>query len=189
VISIISTIIHRTAAIADKSGAAIAVYLCEVFGWNDMYPAGAGREHVAKRAAINQWLHWHHRNSRDLTVGFFAPLLRPDLKIPPAVAQAQQTTGVAAIKRLEVTVLFVYLLHSYAFVTVICDHNYNICNDVCVCFLSQGHFRTSPFLVGSAATVADVAVFGDVGQMHFLGLLDFSTYPNVMFFLKKIPPC
>jgi hypothetical protein len=29
-------------------------------------------------------------------------LLRPDLKIPPAVVQAQQASGLAAIKRLEV---------------------------------------------------------------------------------------
>jgi hypothetical protein len=52
-------------------------------------------------------------------------------------------------------------------------------------FLSQGHFRASPFLVGSTATVADVVVFGDVGQMHFLGLLDFSPYPHVL--LAHVP--
>ncbi len=29
-----------------------------------------------------RYLHWHHRNTREITLRLFAPLVRPDLKIP-----------------------------------------------------------------------------------------------------------
>ncbi len=42
---------------------AIMIYLCEKHGWDDLWPADL--EH---RARVNQYLHFHHRNTRELVV-------------------------------------------------------------------------------------------------------------------------
>ena len=57
---------------------AIITYLAEKHGWDDLYP-----KDPRKRAIMNQFLHYHHENTRTFTIALFAPVLRPDLKIPP----------------------------------------------------------------------------------------------------------
>jgi len=56
---------------------AILVYLAEKYGWTDLYP-----KDLQSRARIHQYLHWHHRNTREITVKLIAPFIRPDLKLP-----------------------------------------------------------------------------------------------------------
>ena len=60
--------------------AAILAYLADKHGWDDLYP----RDPQA-RGRIDQYLHWHHRNTREITIRLFAPVMRPDLKIPASV--------------------------------------------------------------------------------------------------------
>eukprot|EP00759_Apiculatamorpha_spiralis_P017602 PhF_6_TR23772/c0_g1_i1/m.33243/K00799/GST, gst; glutathione S-transferase len=50
--------------------AAILVYLCEKYKWTDYYP-----EDAAVRGYINQYLHWHHTNTRLISAEFFRPLV------------------------------------------------------------------------------------------------------------------
>lgn len=64
---------------------AIMIYLAEKHGWN-MYPA----DDPATRAKINEYLHWHHRNTREITLGLFAPLVRRDLTFTPEQIAASQ---------------------------------------------------------------------------------------------------
>ena len=40
---------------------AIMVYLCEKHGWSDLWP-----DDLVHRARVNQYLHFHHRNTREL---------------------------------------------------------------------------------------------------------------------------
>jgi glutathione S-transferase len=54
---------------------AIMVYLAEKYSWEDLYP-----KDPKMRGIIQQWLNWHHRNIRQLTLGLFAPKFRPDIK-------------------------------------------------------------------------------------------------------------
>jgi glutathione S-transferase len=54
---------------------AILAYLGDKFHW-PMYP-----NDPKIRAKIHQYLNWHHRNTREITLGLFAPIMRPDLKI------------------------------------------------------------------------------------------------------------
>ena len=56
---------------------AILVYLANKHGWDDLYPCDP-----RSRARVDQYLHWHHRNTREITIRLFAPVMRPDLKIP-----------------------------------------------------------------------------------------------------------
>eukprot|EP00299_Pterocystis_sp_00344_P004748 c16021_g1_i1.p1 GENE.c16021_g1_i1~~c16021_g1_i1.p1 ORF type:complete len:227 (-),score=46.28 c16021_g1_i1:30-710(-) len=64
---------------------AILKYLARKHKWVDLFPADEKTQ-----ATIDSYLHWHHRGTRELTIAFAAPLLRPDLKFPPEVVAANQ---------------------------------------------------------------------------------------------------
>jgi glutathione S-transferase len=53
-----------------SEAAAIMTYLSSKHGWTDMYP-----KELPKRALVDQYLHWHHSNTRKITVVFFRPYL------------------------------------------------------------------------------------------------------------------
>ena len=55
---------------------AIMCYLCNRFGWTDLYP-----DSPELRAKIDWYLHFHHRNVREASGGLVAPKIRKDLNI------------------------------------------------------------------------------------------------------------
>ena len=77
---------------------AVMSYLCNRHGWHDLYPVDP-----ARRARVDWYLHFHHRNVREASVGLVAPRIRKDLAIALEAASAQQlelpiTARVAAIE-------------------------------------------------------------------------------------------
>lgn len=76
--------------------AAILIYLCEKHGWKDWY--GNTPE---SRGAVNQYLHWHHGNTRKITTSLFAPIVRKDLKIPLKTVRDSREGLVAMLAKLE----------------------------------------------------------------------------------------
>jgi glutathione S-transferase len=128
----------------------ILVYIAETYGLSSLWPKADDEKSRLSRAKIGRWLHWMHRNSREGTIGLFAPLARPDLKLKPNPGPFK-----AAMNVLEQT---------------LAKHK----------FLAET----------STPTLADIAVFADVGQLDNLELFDFSTYPHVkrwMNELRKLP--
>jgi len=75
---------------------AILCYLCNKHGWTDLYPA----DHQ-QRARVDWYLHYHHRNVRDASLGLVAPRIRKDLNIPESVQQAARATLTRALQALE----------------------------------------------------------------------------------------
>jgi len=71
---------------------AILCYLAEKYDLVDLYPTDIGQ-----RALVNQWLHWHHGNSRQFTYALFAPVVRKDLKISQEQVDrdTKRLTGIA----------------------------------------------------------------------------------------------
>ena len=51
-------------------GAAILCYLADRHAWADLYPRD-----LPARALVDQYLHWHHGNTRQLTMALVRPLL------------------------------------------------------------------------------------------------------------------
>ena len=47
---------------------AILTYLGDKHGW-EMYP-----KDPVERARVQEYLHWHHRNTREITLALFAPV-------------------------------------------------------------------------------------------------------------------
>ncbi len=75
---------------------AILCYLCNKHGWHDVYPAEA-----QARAAVDWYLHYHHRNVRDASLGLVAPKIRKDLSIPEATQAAARATLTRALEALD----------------------------------------------------------------------------------------
>lgn len=74
----------------------IMCYLSNKHGWTDVYPA----DHQ-ERAKVDWYLHYHHRNVRDASIGLVAPRIRKDLNIPEATQLAAQATLTNALNGLE----------------------------------------------------------------------------------------
>ena len=75
---------------------AIMTYLARTRGWSDVYP-----EDEQTRARIDAYLHFHHRNIREASVGLVAPKIRKDLNIPEAIQEGARRNLTAALKTLE----------------------------------------------------------------------------------------
>lgn len=75
---------------------AIMAYLSNKHGWDDVYPAD-----FRARGKVDWFLHFHHRNVREASVGLVAPKIRKDLNIPEATQQAARATLTSALNGLE----------------------------------------------------------------------------------------
>jgi len=75
---------------------AILAYLCNKHGWRDVYPEAA-----ESRAQVDWYLHFHHRNVREASLGLVAPKIRKDLDIPESSQLAARATLTNALKGLE----------------------------------------------------------------------------------------
>ncbi len=75
---------------------AILCYLANKHGWEDVYPSAPQR-----RAKVDWYLHYHHRNVREASIGLIAPKIRKDLNIPEATQQAAQSIFTRALRALD----------------------------------------------------------------------------------------
>ena len=78
-------------------GAAILAYIASKHGLDDLYPT----TDLKKRAAVDEYLHWHHRNTRNITVAFFAPVVRLDIKMSADVVKSNTASAFEALRFLE----------------------------------------------------------------------------------------
>ena len=75
---------------------AIMTYLCNRHGWHALYPA-----EPARRARVDWYLHYHHRNVREASTGLVAPRIRKDLAIAEPIQRAAQAAFTRAMVALE----------------------------------------------------------------------------------------
>ncbi|MEN9313610.1 MAG: hypothetical protein RIS35_3 [Pseudomonadota bacterium] len=75
---------------------AILCYLANRHGWDDVYPTDPQR-----RAKVDWYLNWHHRNIRDASIALIAPKIRKDLNIPEVIQQSAQANFARALRTLE----------------------------------------------------------------------------------------
>ena len=75
---------------------AIMCYLCNKHGWDDVYPTDP-----QARARVDWYLHYHHRNIREASLGLVAPKIRKDLNIPEVLQQGAQRTLTAGLHALD----------------------------------------------------------------------------------------
>merc|ERR1712137_50846 len=71
----IPTLVDKQADLALFESHAILTYLAEKYQWKSLYP-----ESPTTRAKIQQYLHWHHLNTRFFTIRLFRPVFLACIK-------------------------------------------------------------------------------------------------------------
>ena len=75
---------------------AIMCYLCNKYGWNDLYP-----DNLEERAKVDSYLHLHHRNVREASIGLVAPKVRKDLSFSEDFLKTSKSNIEKAFKALD----------------------------------------------------------------------------------------
>ena len=130
---------------------AILIYLCETHGWRDLWP-----DALVARAKVNQYLHFHHRNTRELVV-HWSRSLWPSVfgKTDPDEGWFRRNTfpgleNGRAVRRQSLGII-------------------------------EGMLGRSAFLAGDSATLADISAYEELGQNQpkFANCEDYSEYPSI----------
>ena len=130
---------------------AIMVYLAEKHGWTDLYPT----DHAA-RARVNQYLHFHHRNTRELVVHWSRALWPSVFGVTEPDDQWLAQNTFTGSKDNETTV----------------SRTLAILN---------GMLAKSPFLAGDSLTLADISAYEELGQNQprYANCTDYDGYPAI----------
>lgn len=75
---------------------AIMCYLASKHQWTELYP-----DDLQQRARVDRYLHYHHRNVRDASLGLVAPRIRKDLNIPEVMQQSAAANFRRALNAFE----------------------------------------------------------------------------------------
>ena len=75
---------------------AIMGYLCNKYEWDDLYP-----KNYEDRAKVDSYLHLHHRNVREASIGLVAPKVRKDLNFSEASLNISKVAVEKAFKAIE----------------------------------------------------------------------------------------
>ncbi len=137
---------------------AIMIYLCEKHGWRDLWP-----EDLVARAQVNQYLHFHHRNTREL-VESWSRALWPTVfgKSDPDEAWYLRNTFVGVRNNAEVA--------QQALRTI------------------ETLLERAPFLAGESLTLADLSAYEELGQNQprFANCTDYRPYPHIRRWLAEM---
>ena len=137
---------------------AILIYLAEKFGWQDLWP-----EDLHARARVNQYLHFHHRNTRELVIGWSRTLWPNLLGVDdPDEAWFRRNTFPGLENNAKVV-----------------DNALGIINAM---------LGADPYLAGAAPTLADISAYEELGQnqARYANCTDFSPYPNIARWLEDM---
>lgn len=75
---------------------AIMSYLCNKYEWHDFYPSSP-----KERAKVDSYLHLHHRNVREASIGLVAPKVRKDLNFSQDFVNTSKATVDKAFQAIE----------------------------------------------------------------------------------------
>lgn len=152
--------------------AAILIYLSEKYGDGTYLP-----EAIEERARVHQYLHMHHGLSRCAT----AKLMAPHVTVPYQEVMKERFSNSEAMdppargaltSALEDPEM---LANGRKTIKMICG------------VLEKAFFRDGDtFLVGRRPSVADIACYGELGQLQWAGLFDFDGFEKVKSWLSAM---
>lgn len=130
---------------------AILIYLCEKHGWTDLWP-----EDLVARARVNQYLHFHHRNTREIVVQWSRALW-------PSVFGVENPDA-GWIKRNTFPGM---------------ENNAEIVADALQ--IIDNMLGVSPFLAGDAPTIADIVAYEELGQNQakYANCTDYANFTHI----------
>ena len=141
---------------------AILIYLCEKYSWYDLWP-----DALVARAKVNQYLHFHHRNTREVVVQWSRALW-------PAVFEVEDPDE-TWFRRNTFSGL---------------QNNSRVVNDALE--IIDGMLATSTFIAGPTVTLADISAYEELGQNQkkYANCTDYKKYSNItrwFIAMEKLP--
>ena len=131
---------------------AILIYLCEKHGWDDLWPTD-----LVIRARVNQYLHFHHRNTRELVIRW-SQAIWPCVfgEKNPDANWYERNTFSGLLNNTEVRRQTLQIIDG---------------------MLSRSRFIATP----DRATLADISAYEEIGQNQrkFANCDDYGPYPNI----------
>jgi glutathione S-transferase len=130
---------------------AILIYLCEKHGWSDLWP-----EDVVLRARVNQYLHFHHRNTREIVVQWSRALWPAVFGVAdPDESWFKRNTFPGMQNNSEIVTNMLQIV--------------------------EGMLDERRYLAGSMPTLADISAYEELGQnqARYANCTDYEPYPNI----------
>lgn len=130
---------------------AILIYLAEKHGWSDLWP-----DDLVKRAAVNQYLHFHHRNTRELVIQWSRALWPSVFGVQnPDEAWIKRNTFPGLQNNAQVVEQALQIING-----MLAEHDY---------------------LTGPNLTLADISAYEELGQNQakYANCTDYSLFPNI----------
>lgn len=141
---------------------AILIYLAEKHGWTDIWPTD-----LLARAQVNQYLHFHHRNTREL-VAVWSRTLWPALfdVENPDDGWLRRNTFPGLRNNAEVVKNTLEII--------------------------DGMLAATTFIAGPDVTIADICAYEELGQNQakYANCIDYEPYPNIsrwFLAMEKLP--
>ena len=130
---------------------AILIYLCEKHGWDDIWPSD-----LVARARVNQYLHFHHRNTREVVVSWSRGLWPAVFEVKnPDAAWFERNTFPGMQNNAEIVKNTLQII--------------------------DGMLAQAEFITGSTVTIADICAYEELGQnqLKFANCTDYAPYPHI----------
>jgi len=130
---------------------AILIYLCEKYDWVDLWPAA-----LEQRAMVNQYLHFHHRNTREIVVQWSRAIWPALFGVKdPDEAWFKRNTFPGMQNNAEIV-----------------ENTLKIV---------EGMLGSTRYIAGSTATLADITAYEELGQNQakYANCTDYQPYPNI----------
>ena len=137
---------------------AILIYLAEKHHWDDLWP-----QDLQARALINQYLHFHHRNTREVVVQWSRALW-------PSVFDVQDPNA-GWLKRNTFPGM---------------ENNQQVVADALA--IIDGWLSGNEFLVGANLSLADISAYEELGQnqARYANCTDYSEFQHIQRWLEKM---
>lgn len=130
---------------------AILIYLCEKHGWSDLWPSDP-----EGRARVNQYLHFHHRNTRELVVQWSRAIWPAVFEVAdPDEGWFRRNTFPGIGNNAQVVENALQII--------------------------DGMLAESAFIAGPAVTLADISAYEELGQNQakYANCTDYDPYPHI----------
>lgn len=139
--------------------AAIMIYLCEKHGWHDYWP-----QDLDARARVNQYLHFHHRNTRELVITWSQTLWPSVFGVgDPSPEWLERNTFPGM------------------------QNNAEICRNTLS--IIEGWLADDRWIADTKQpSIADIAAYEELGQNQpkYANCTDYSAYPAIENWLKRM---
>lgn len=137
---------------------AILVYLCEKHRWTDLWP-----EDLVQRALVNQYLHFHHRNTREVVIQWSRTLWPSVFAVDNPDAQWLKRNTFLGLQ-----------------------NNAQVVQDALE--IINGMLSETTFLTSQHATLADISAYEELGQNQakYANCTDYSAYPSIQRWLERM---